>query len=1290
MDDVPYESIVEQSNDGILVAQNGEIVYANERLQELTGYAEATLVGAPKTMLVTDDDAALVEQYHGARTNDEDAPAQYEVTFETRSGDRIPVGLSVNKISRGGEPAIVAFCREITNQKEREATLDDLRREYESVFDHVQDPLFLLDVDENGTVRFQRFNDREEAFTGRSTEEVRGKTPTEVFGDETGLELAANYRECIERQETLVYEEELDLTDETTIWQIKLTPIVVDGTVERIVGSGREITELKNRERELEQAKTRLQALLDEAPDAIAIHDADGDILDINDQNVENLGYTRDELLEMNVTDFEVELDQETAQETWAGMDIGETLKVERTHQRRDGSTFPTELWVSKIEVLGEPQYLALGRDVTERKERERELSRFRAFVENTSDVITTISGDGTVEYVSPASSRVSGHEPEELIGAKVLEHVHPADREAISEQLAELTATPDSRATAEYRFRHDDGSWMWVESTGVNRLGDPKIEGLVLVSRDITERKQYEERLDRLHDATRALVQADTHASIAEIAVETARDTLDLPITGLWLHDETENILRPTAVTDAGRDLLGEPPVFDPGTNLSWEAFQAQEVKMFDDVASQPGRHNPETPLRSEIILPLGEHGVMNIGATERATFDETDRSLAHILAANVEAALTRADQRQELARQTERLDLALEGGQMGVWDWNVQTDEVTFDERWAEMLGHSLNEIEPHLNAWEKRAHPEDLPDAEAALEAHFAGETDYYKCDHRMQTKSGDWIWVRDTGEVVERGDDGDPVRAVGTHLDITERKRREQELKESKGQIAEQNNALESFTDIVTDAERTVDQQITDLLDLGASYLDLDIGILSEIDGVEYMVRNVVDPAEAIEPGDTFDLTDTYCSLVYDADGPVSFHSAVDAGVKDHPAYREQGIESYIGVPVFVDDHRYGTLNFSRPESRKAPITDAEESFVRIMAQWVGTELTRQQRQEELERTSQFLQDSQEVAKVGGWEVSLQSERVRWSDELYRIHGLPLDANPTPEEAIEFYHPDDRGTIREAFDRLTTEGEPYDLELRLVTADNEVCWVRTRGEPRYEDDEIVAVHGTFQDITERKEREQELQRQNGRLNEFAGVISHDLRNPLNVAQARATILQQRADDELQEHLTPLVRSLDRMESIIEDTLTLARQGETVGEMNSIPVVDLIGKCWAGVEAGEATLEIEDEFTLRGDHDRLRHVFENLFRNAVEHAGEDVTVRVGRCGENCLYVEDDGPGIPPGDRDAVFEPGHTSAAGGTGFGLTIVKRIAEAHGWEVAITDGRDGGARFEFDTPGLPVE
>lgn len=142
-------------------------------------------------------------------------------------------------------------------------------------------------------------------------------------------------------------------------------------------------------------------------------------------------------------------------------------------------------------------------------------------------------------------------------------------------------------------------------------------------------------------------------------------------------------------------------------------------------------------------------------------------------------------------------------------------------------------------------------------------------------------------------------------------------------------------------------------------------------------------------------------------------------------------------------------------------------------------------------------------------------------------------------------------------------------------------------------------------------------------------------------------------------------------------------LARQGDTISETESVSLTDLVGKCWATVDTDDATIDIVDEMTFQADPDRLRHVFENLFRNAVEHGGSDVTVRVGRHNELGIYVEDNGPGIPVEKRDEVFEPGHSSAQGGTGFGLTIVKRIVEAHGWELSVADGTDGGARFEFE-------
>jgi len=265
----------------------------------------------------------------------------------------------------------------------------------------------------------------------------------------------------------------------------------------------------------------------------------------------------------------------------------------------------------------------------------------------------------------------------------------------------------------------------------------------------------------------------------------------------------------------------------------------------------------------------------------------------------------------------------------------------------------------------------------------------------------------------------------------------------------------------------------------------------------------------------------------------------------------------------------------------------------------------------------------------------------------------------------------------------YHRCIKAREPVSYQEELRINEEARVW-QTNLAPVVTDGEITRLVGITRNVTDRVERERRLRRQNERLDEFASVISHDLRNPLNVAQGRARLLEQGADNE---HVGPLVRALDRMEAIVDDTLTLARQGETIGETEPVSLTDLVGKCWATVDPDEATIEIVDETRFRGDRDRLQHVFENLFRNAVEHAGPDVVVRVGR-DDDTVYVEDDGPGIPEDERDAVFEAGHSSTTGGTGFGLTIVKRIVEAHGWAVRVTDGPEGGARFELTGVELP--
>jgi signal transduction histidine kinase len=200
--------------------------------------------------------------------------------------------------------------------------------------------------------------------------------------------------------------------------------------------------------------------------------------------------------------------------------------------------------------------------------------------------------------------------------------------------------------------------------------------------------------------------------------------------------------------------------------------------------------------------------------------------------------------------------------------------------------------------------------------------------------------------------------------------------------------------------------------------------------------------------------------------------------------------------------------------------------------------------------------------------------------------------------------------------------------------------------------------------------------ELEERNERLEEFTSVVSHDLRNPLNVAELRLDAAREQYDSE---NLDAVAEAHERMEALIDDILTLARQGEPVSETESVDLADAVDTCWQAVDTTEATLDNGASATIIADRSRLQQLFENLFRNSIEHAGPAVTVRVGTL-EDGFYVEDDGPGVPEDERALIFEKGHTTAADGTGFGLTIVERIANAHDWTVDIEAGTDGGARF----------
>jgi PAS domain S-box-containing protein len=266
------------------------------------------------------------------------------------------------------------------------------------------------------------------------------------------------------------------------------------------------------------------------------------------------------------------------------------------------------------------------------------------------------------------------------------------------------------------------------------------------------------------------------------------------------------------------------------------------------------------------------------------------------------------------------------------------------------------------------------------------------------------------------------------------------------------------------------------------------------------------------------------------------------------------------------------------------------------------------------------------------------------------------------------------------------------------------------------------EIVVVN----DVTEQKQQQQQLEAQKERLEEFASVVSHDLRNPLNVASGHLALAR---DETENEHLDQTAEALERMETLIDDLLTLAREGKRITDTEVVTLETVLTAAWSTVDTKAATLETDVDGQIRADGSRLHQLFENLIRNAVEHgstsprsqtpgdavehgstspdsqarqdtvehgstsprsqapedatghSGETVTITVESWADG-FAVADDGPGIPEDRRERIFETGYSTSDSGTGFGLRIVEQIVDAHGWEIRATESASGGARFEI--------
>ena len=318
--------------------------------------------------------------------------------------------------------------------------------------------------------------------------------------------------------------------------------------------------------------------------------------------------------------------------------------------------------------------------------------------------------------------------------------------------------------------------------------------------------------------------------------------------------------------------------------------------------------------------------------------------------------------------------------------------------------------------------------------------------------------------------------------------------------------------------------------------------------------------------------------------------------------------------------------------------------------------------------------------------GAYVLDADRNRVFVNDRLREATGFDEAVlhDEHPERLVEegYWSEETGERYRAAVERVLA-GEADDERAQLTTtlADGREMTTETRLTPIERDGSVVGAVGVIRDVTDRVERERELERLNERLERLAGFLSHDLRNPLSVARGYVDLARETGETE---RLAAAESAFGRIEAMIDEALVMARDPDEIETADeAVDLADLAADCLESGDFGDppadSDLVVEDPGPVAGDATLLRRAIGNLIGNAFDHGGDAPAVRVG-VDERGVYVADDGPGLPEDERDrAELTDFGVSPDGGTGIGLAIVERVAAAHGWTLEIGESAEGGFR-----------
>jgi PAS domain S-box-containing protein len=688
----------------------------------------------------------------------------------------------------------------------------------------------------------------------------------------------------------------------------------------------------------------------------------------------------------------------------------------------------------------------------------------------------------------------------------------------------------------------------------------------------------------------------------------------------GFEVDTETGNVV----LTDGARRILNvsEDTMFTVEDALAMADTQVREE------IRQTMERAVETGEQTHGVWPItphdGEQRLLDVTYTP-ATPDKDDATLRGAI-----RDITEQEDRQRKLRQ---LQQAIDNADVPITlaDPSQENDPLVYvNDGFEEMTGYPPKET---LGRNCRFLQGEDTDPEKVAALREAIDDEETISVELRNYRKDGTEFWNRLTVTPIYDSN-GNLVRYLGTQEDITEQKERERELRAERRFIGQ---ALNTLNDLfyVLNMDGTL-RRWNDRLPELTGYADND---LAEMQATELFPE---DDRETIVDAIETTLADGQATIEADlltADGERVPYEFTGAQLTD------------------ADGKTTGLVGIGRN------LTGYKNREYRVLA-------------EEYEALLETSGDAIFMLDVDTTGEDPAFEFARLSPGYETQTGISTEEvrGKTPQAVFG----SERGAELEAnYTRCVEQRAPISYREKLNIAEDARIW-ETSLAPVIIDSDVVRIVGIARNVTEQVERERKTQRENERLEEFASIVSHDLRNPLRVADGRLELIRDECESD---HIDDVVQALDRMDALIEDLLTLAREGNQLDEAESVGLANVATNSWQTVNTEQATFETDTTQTIQADQSRLQQLFENLYRNAVEHGGDDVTVSVGAIDDG-FYMADSGPGIPESDREDVFEVGYSTNEDGTGFGLRIVEQIADAHGWEIVLTESEGGGARFEI--------